>query len=171
VKDDAPRPAQVPKKARQMEQILDRWIAEWLAGDTITPSERRRLEALKAERKAAVKEWPVALLIGPEGASEQQAAGLSDALAGATEIHMPFAQKNVYQAARGSGATVTVWDEFAGLDEIVRALPRDVGRVVALPRSREAMGTPAWEALRLAKHRGLRTTLIFPDGDLQQGDE
>lgn len=169
MKEDAPRPAKVPAKKRALEGVLDRWIAEWLAGDDLTPSERRRLEDEKARRRSLVKEWPCALLIGPEGASEEQAGRLSEALAGATTIVMPWAQKNVHSAARGTGAAIVVHRGLP-LDEIVRLVPRDVGRVVALPRSREAMGTPAWEALRLAKHRGLSTTVIFPDGDLQQGE-
>lgn len=172
MKDDAPRPAKVPAKRRTLEnenETLDRWIAEWLAGE-LTPSERRRLEAEKARRRALVPDHPVGILIGQEGATPEQVAALPDRLKGATSILMPRTQQNVYSAARSSCSMVKAikhWDMDQANEQVIRELPREAGRIVALARTSQPEGTMVWDMVRLARHRGMPTTVIFPDGQLQ----
>jgi hypothetical protein len=163
-KDDAPAPAHPPAKRRQLEKVPDLWVAQWLAGDTITPSERRRLEELKASRKARrdMLDVPVGLIIGHEGMTPEQLDALPAALAGATSVQHRGLPSRYHQACRRV-APVTIHRD----DD--KAVVRASKRVVAMVRSRTPEGTDVWETVRYAKHRGVAVRVVLPDGQLDDG--
>jgi len=139
MKDDAPLPDAVPHKRRQVETLLDRHIAMWLASPDITPSERRRLQAEKDRRKALTPEDRVVVLVGREGMTPQQRARMAELVAGATSV------------AKGCSPDVV----------------KTADRVVATPKETQEpvrKDTGVWAMIRYAKHRRLPVSVIMPDG-------
>lgn len=157
MKDDAELPAVVPRKRRQVEALLDRWIAIWLAGDEITPSERRLLEAEKLRRKKLHPD-PIRLgvIVGREGLTPAQLefARTHAQADGVVQIRAPFPVK--------LGAPPNT---FAVLPDN-RMVVRESDVVVAAPKEPEKPGRVegVWECVRLAKQRGARVHVVLPNG-------
>lgn len=152
MKDDAPPPAAVPRKRRQLESLPDRWIAEWLSGAYPLPrGDRLRLEAERERRKAVrrAEDRTVTVVIGPEGQTPQQRAAVADALAmlQPTQFHRPMILEHVRQAIRES--------------DFVIAAPRE-----ATPPSDQQVRDRSWVwlAVDYAKHRRVPVKIIMPDG-------
>jgi hypothetical protein len=166
MKEDVPeRPERVPRKRRQIEDLLAIHLAEFLALDTITPSERRLLEKEKARRKALVPDNPVGLLVGQEGVTPQQLDGVQRVLAESqpTEIHHPFTAGRLHTLCRSLGVPVHVHrDVRRGMEDVIRQSLA----VVALPRERSESfsSSPVWEMIRRAKHRKVAVHIVLPDG-------
>ena len=163
MKDDVEIPTVVPKKRRQIEHALDKWIAVWLSRDDLTPSERRRLEAEKQRRKTAAPTVAVGILVGDEGLTPQQRAWLSDFLAEAhvDELHWPErALPHLRKVARDLSPGIETHATHA---DVVRAATI----VVAAPKETEkpAEVSGVWEAVRLAKHRSLPVKIVMPNGE------
>lgn len=172
MKDDLPkRPDKVPTKARQLEAMPDVWIAQWLAGDTLTPAERRRLDALRASRRSRRPDVPVGLLVGAEGATAPQLEAVADELrrAGPTEIHHPGnVPGRLHAACKRIGVPVIQHRDVRNAESGMREVVRLSGLVIAAPRemSEHATGSPVWNMIRHAKHRSVPVRIILPDGRL-----
>lgn len=163
MKDDAPLPGSVPRKRRQIEGLLDRHIAIWLAGNDITPSDRRKLEEEKARRRATVPDRPIGVIVGESGATPEQLAALPTVLAGATVIHHPGVASKIHNVCR----------EVAPV-EVVRQGPSMVIRrsteLVYIVSLGERTNVKSWQYVRAAKHRSLPVKCIAPDGAIDQGE-
>lgn len=168
MKDDVPPlPARVPSKRRQLERLLDVHVAMWLAGDQISDAERRRLEELKAQRKAAVPDRPVGLLVGREGATPAQVQAIADILAALrpTEIHHPGVSPALHRACRATGVSVIV--HGAVCDETgMPAVIKQSATVIAAPKERSPQSAKSvvWDMIRYAKHRRVAVRVVLPDG-------
>lgn len=173
-KDDVEVPDEIPKKRRQLEVALDKWIAVWLARDDLTPSERRRLEEERFRRKETPVGHPVGLLVGPEGATPEQVAAVPELLVGVTDIYFPVLPTKLYRMVRDHpDAELHIyrhWDAQEAQRIVVRALPRESARVIGIVRSASPEGTGVWEMIRLAKHRGMPAQVVLPNGQLHEGD-
>src|SRR4051794_38435133 len=134
MKEDAPLPDRVPRKRREIEQALSLHIAMWLDGDTLTPSERRRLEDEKARRKALQPDNRIGVLVGEEGMTPEQFETFKDLLGRAqpTEIHPPGVHSRVHGYCK-SVAPVTPHFETLGATAVIKA----ADRIIATPRSIE----------------------------------
>lgn len=171
-KDDvAELPAVVPRKARQLEAVPDVWIARWLAGDAITPSERRRLEELKAKRKTPVREHRVGLIVPKAGLAPVQLATMLVLLqtAGATEVHHGGVPSKLHNAARDIGVVHHQEPGWRFSPERDKEVVRSVDAVIAAPKEStvQTHATPGvWTAIGYAKHRGLPVKIVMPNGEV-----
>lgn len=172
MKDDLPeRPAKVPTKDRQLQALPDLWVAQWLASDTLTYGERRRLEALRASRRARRADVPVGLLVGAEGATAPQLEVVADELrrAGPTEIHHPGnVPARLHGACKRLGVPVIQHRDVRSIEGGMREVVRRSSLIIAAPRemSEHATGSPVWNLIRHAKHRSVPVHIVLPDGRL-----
>lgn len=185
-KDDVQLPDHVPHKRKQVEQILDVHIAMWLASDDITPSERKRLEAEKARRKALVPDRPVGLLVGREGVTPPQQTEVLLELVHArpTEIHHPGVAAALHGACKRMGVPVHPVRSLRGWqlgqpafaahgtdEEAMRCVVLAATHlVIGAPKESQPAATPVWSMVRYAKHRGIAVKVILPDGTVYTGD-
>jgi hypothetical protein len=160
MRDDAPTPADVPKKRRQLHDALDRWLAEWAARDDLTPSERRRVEEERARRKAERKRGadPVlGLLVGQEGMTPQQRAYV-----------IGYVVTGNIRRVCMAGASPTAIGRAMGVAGIAASDLKDVVRhsdlIVAAPRAADWAGTDVWEGIRFAHHRKVPVAIVLPNG-------
>lgn len=170
MKEDAPTPDVIPRKRSQLKTVPDLWIATWLARDNTAPSDRRRLEELKAERRAAVPERPVGLVVGEEGMTPEQFASFKEIIesAGATEIHHPGVSSRVHMLCKSLAPVEVHYDArdfHAGNAEVVRASQV----VIATPKGMATGGRrkTVWDHVKLAKHRSVPVKVILPDGKVE----
>lgn len=153
MKDDAPIPAEIPRKRRQLEAVPDVWLAEWLGGAyPLVPSQKARLEAEKARRRdlRRSESRSAAVITGPEGQTPQQKAAVAEALTafGATEVHRP-------RGALDARAQIR-----AGTDLVI-ATPREATSPGWSPVDGRSV---VWIAIDYAKHRRVPVKIIMPDG-------
>lgn len=164
MKDDAPLPGTVPKKRRAMQLLLDRHIALWLANDTITPSERRRLAAEKDRRKAmAPSDHEVGVVIDEAGITPEQLAALATLLPSQqpAHVHHRGVPSRVHEACKRVAPVCVHRDNT----EVVKA--SDV--VLAFPKENAIMpyATPGvWMNIGAARRRSVIVRVISPDGHL-----
>lgn len=178
MKDDTPTPAEVPRKRRQLEDrsvVLDRWIAEWLAGDDITPPERRRLEAEKARRKQLEPEHRLGLVVAQEGMTPDQWAVVCDALrvlAPTEVVHTRLSRRQhgtLVGVCQSLGASTRLVGDVRDEMAAAKALLHEVEIVVAAPREAtvQTYATPGvWSIIGLARHRRLPVQVILPNGQI-----
>lgn len=171
MKTDAPLPAQVPKKRRQLETALDLHIAQWLASDTITPSERRRLEDERAARKAKT------LVVGhfddsSHGMTKAQKAVVRDVLAGATQAVHAGGHSGTVSNFHGLCLNLSVpirqpvpEAEVVDVADLILVTPRES----APPPQKLDRSDGVWGPVRYARRRGANVKVILPDGS-EQGD-
>jgi len=192
MKEDVEIPERPPRKRRQMQQALDLWIAAWLARDDLTPSERRRCEAEKEERKRRreLAEVRVGFSGTRAGMTPQQRARIRELFA---------ATRGIVEAHHGDcvGSDVGFHDEArkAHVDVVthppedarLRAFCAGIRSEPALPfleRDKEivkastvlwatpkeasepepARGQGTWSTVRYARKRGVPVVVIMPDG-------
>lgn len=163
--DVGPLPERPPAKRRQLEQTPDLWIAQWLAGDTLTPSERRRLEVEKQRRKDARPERVVGVLVGHEGVTPEQFHSLLAAVLALnpTGIVHPGLQSRLHMQLRALEVPLTVLaGDFQGVVKAANA-------VLVAPREQAPTDSAMWEMLRYAKHRSLPARAVLPDGQIVGG--
>jgi hypothetical protein len=169
MKEDAPVPDAIPRKRTALKAVPDLWIAVWLGRDDIAPSDRKRLEALKAERRSAVPDRPVGIVVGEEGMTPPQLATFKDVIvkSGATEIHHPGVASSVHGMCKSLGVPVEV-HYGGGNAEVVRAsrfviaAPKDATHEV----TRTGYKT-VWDHVKYAKHRSVPVQVIMPDGKVE----
>jgi hypothetical protein len=171
-KDDviADMPATVPTKRKALKEAPDVWLAIWASDKSLPPSQRKRAQAERDERKAAVPDRRVGLLLGQEGLTPEQFDRLKELLAtsGATEVHHPGVASRVHTACRSLGVPVMPHrDVRVGDDEraklVCRALTgQSADRVYAFPPAGRAEGL--WDGIRYAKHRSIPVIVVLPDG-------
>lgn len=174
MKTDVPElPDRVPAKRRQVEQLLDVHIAMWLAGDTITPSQRRRLEQEKARRRALAPERPVGLLIGREGvtpAQHETVVGLI-AKAAPTQIHHPGVAGPLHTACKRIGPVEVHRDVRSDVNAMKNVVRRSQ-LVIAAPKDHmPSKDGSVWDAARYARHRSIAVQIVLPNGGIYTGDE
>lgn len=166
MKDDVPPlPDKVPAKRRQIEAALDVHIAVWLAGE-LTPSERRRLEAEKARRKALVPDRPVGLLVGREGVTKVQQMMVLTAISAAdpTEIHHPGVAGPLHSACKRF-APVEVHRDVRSDEDAMKEVVRSSQFVIAAPKDHTpSQDSGVWDAARYARHRRVAVQIILPNG-------
>lgn len=165
--DLPPRPDRIPTKARHLQALPDLWIAQWLADESLTIAERRRLETLKAERHASRPEVPVGLLVGAEGLTARQTDVVIEQLRtiGPTEIHHPVVGRRLHAACKTLGVPVVghrdVRRTESGMLEVIRLS----SLVIGAPRELSDRGTsPVWDMIKRAKHRSVPVRIVLPDG-------
>lgn len=167
MKDDVgPLPERPPAKRRQLQQTPALWIAQWLAGDTLTPSERRRLEEEKHRRRGLTPDRAVGIVVGAEGVTPEQFTRLIEQTHAVqpTEIHHPGLQSRLHMQLRAMEVPVHV---HAG---DFKAVVKASHVVILAPRDSDPSGRAAvWETLRYAKHRNLAVRVVLPSGDLGEG--
>jgi hypothetical protein len=163
--DVGPAPESPPAKRRQLEAVPDLWIAQWLARDALTPSQRRRVQDEKDRRKAASPDKPVGVLVGPEGVAPAQFVTLLTLVGGLrpTEIHHPGLPSRLHMQLRAMEVPVTVH----GGD--YKAVVKASSSVVVCPREQSPTKSAMWEMLRYAKHRRLPVKAVLPDGRIVGG--
>jgi hypothetical protein len=181
MRDDVEVPETIPAKRRQLEDtsvVLDKWIAVWLARDDITPSERRRLEAEKARRKALKPERVVGLVVAREGMTPRQLVAVLDALLAwkpTSVVHtrlVPRVHGVLMAACRNIGAHATLIADVRDEDAAARSVVHAADAVIAAPREQDVQtyATPGvWATIGLARHRRLPVAVVLPSGELQQG--
>jgi hypothetical protein len=135
MKDDAPTPATIPTKRRQIRKALDRWIAEWLAREDLTPAQRMRIE-YERKRRRQPERGLVLLIVGREGMTPPQRARVTE-LAPSVAALLP--------------------------EDDGRAMIRDASAVIAAPRARA--GGDVWDAVRYARHRRVPVRVVLPNGE------
>lgn len=167
-------PARPPKKRRQLEDpnTLDRWLAVWANDESLTPSERRRVQVERERRKRAKPTKALGVLVADGGASPEQVAGLRESveLALPTEVHHVFCAGKVHSTCKATGANVVVLRGESGSceREIVQAADEVIGIVSSMQMPEAKTGT--WASLRYAKDRGLPVKIIWPNGSIHEGD-
>lgn len=178
--DVPPLPDRVPAKRRQVEALLDVHIAMWLASDQITPSQRRRLDAEKARRRALTPEQPVGLLVGREGVTPVQQEHVIAAIVAAqpTQIIHPGVAGPLHSACRRVGVPVKALRnmrshhmalppfQMHGSDaDAMREVVRSSQLVVAAPKDHTPdSDSDVWDAARYARHRSIAVQIILPNG-------
>lgn len=162
--DLGPRPDKPPKSKRQLAQLPDVWIAEWLASDTIMPGERKKLQAIKDERKSRHPDVLVALILAREGMTPEQFKSFQRVLPamGATEIHIDIpVPAKPYRVVRSLG--VPIINHFLTPKDAIRSSTV----VLAVPKETEVMpyATPGvWHLVGFARNRSMPVKVIMPDG-------
>lgn len=168
MKDDAPTPNEIPRKRRELERALDRWIAVWLTRSDLTPSERRRLEEEQESRKAARgrESRIAAVVVCREGASPPQAEALMEKLSGVTEVRCaPHPPRWLKWSC--STREIPLISYEGGLRwaiqqaDVLLAAPRETIPPTNLPSWERS---PVWAAIGYAKHRKIAVTTIMTDG-------
>lgn len=162
MKDDAPPPRHPPKKRYQLEnqsKMPDLWLAIWANDTKLSDDERERVQEERDRRKALKPDLIIGIIVDQEDVTPPQLKVLKEQLAnaGATEIHHVWAPRRVASACRRVGIPVTA---HRTMHEVVQQSMR----VIAAPRG--PADTPAWEAVKYAKHRRLPVTVILPSGAL-----
>jgi hypothetical protein len=155
--DVPPLPARVPTKRYQMHRLLDLHIAMWLAGETITRDERRRLQEEKVRRKTLRPSVVVAVIGAKEGLTPAQREFVRGYLAtiAPNEVHTVAPIRAVSGALNMLDDTpVTVHTDS---EDAIRASTI----VLVAPRSESA----ATDAVRFAKHRKVPVRVILPSGE------
>lgn len=174
MRDDAlpDGPGPVPRKRRQLERVLDVQLALWLAGDELTPSERRRVEAEKQRRKTAPEPLPVAVVLGHEGMTPTQREVISNLLtrghgARPTEIHHNGSRAVHALAKLMKADSVRHWTE----DD--RDIIKAAEWVIAAPKEKRSPVRPrgVWATVRYARDRGLPVAVVTPDGNVDERGE
>jgi hypothetical protein len=158
-----------PRKRRELQRALDRWIAEWLASDDLTPAQRSMLEEEREQRKRTRKreQRAVGLIMPVEGYTKPQFDRLPELLAGATRILHHGVPSRVHQLCRRV-APVTVHNDQP------RTVVTNADLVIALTKETTVMphATPGvWKLIGLAKHRSVPVRVILPDGTEPRGDQ
>lgn len=167
--DLPPLPDKVPAKRRQIEALPDLHIAMWLAGDTITPSQRRRLEEEKRRRKMATHSRVVVGVLTSisAGVTPEQLRALHETLQALrpSEIVHPGVSSRVHTTCRDEAPTTPLrGDGMLGHRLVVRA----ADQAIALPHETTVMpyATPGvWSMIGLARHRGIPTRVFLPNGE------
>jgi hypothetical protein len=169
--DVGPRPEVVPKKRRQIEELPDLWIAEWLAGDDIAPGERKKLTAEKERRKTLRPDVVLGVVCCDENATPEQLRTLREVLAriAPTEVHQHPLPGKVNHLVRSLGVPVTVHSRAGMRNELLRyEVVRKATVLVAIQKETTVQplaavtGVPA--AIGLAKHRSMPVRIILPNG-------
>lgn len=166
-KDDlGEAPLEVPKKRRVLEQMPDLWLAQWLARDTLTPSERRRIAEQRQTRKdrKGKEEVKLGIVAAAEGATPEQKNMLREMIEGyaPTEIHR-------YQLPRYIHSRMLV---HMGAPILAEESNNDVVRhsTVVIAVAKETVeplhkdDNPVWSAVKYARHRKIPVKVILPDG-------
>lgn len=172
MKDDVgPAPEQVPKKRRQLEEVPDLWLRQWLGRDTLTPSERRRVQDQIDTRRAKQPDRKVGIIVGREGMTKQQVLALSSFVqkVQATEFHHvwhPF--KPLHTICVRSGVPTVVHGEGRSAleqsSEVVKVSDLVVAIVKENTEPKQKVGDSAWGMVKYAKHRRTPVVVIKPDG-------
>lgn len=164
-------PEAPPRKRRLLEAAPALWLAVWLDSE-LSPSDRRRLEAEKARRKALVREHRVGLVVAPEGPTPVQLAAMIETLeqSGASEIHHGGVPSKLHNAARAIGV-VHHQEAWPFSDERIKAVIRASDAIVAAPKEQSVLpyATPGvWNWIGYAKNRGLPVRIILPNGRVEE---
>lgn len=168
--DVPPLPDKVPTKRRQLGQVLDVHIAMWLACDDITPSERRKLEALKESRKQRDEERKLGLLIAREGVTPKQGEAIIFLIQNSkpTAIHHHVIPSKLHQFCRTFLRGNVVVHREGDYTERVRHVIKTADALIAAPRDtrepeHKEEGT-VWWGVKYARHRDKSVTIVLPDG-------
>jgi hypothetical protein len=171
MKDDVQAPPRPPKKRRALERALGRHLAIWASDESLSASERERVQAERDRRKAAKPPKVIGVLVGDAGATPEQTDTLARVLTSLapTEVHHPFCSPRIHQVCRATGAKVVALRGEMGETSrrVARASDALVGLVPgrAMPVTKDGL----WGELRRAKDRGANVVVIWQDGTEQTG--
>lgn len=191
-KQDLPPLGPVPKKRRQLEAALDVHLPMWLALDSLSPSERRRVQEERERRRRARREGPPVVLgfSGPrEGLTPAQVRTverIATELAPAEARHGDCVggDETFHKIAKRLGtrtvahpADMPRWRAYCDADVVLAPAPplernKEIVRastvLVAAPKEAREPADPrghgTWYTARLAHKRGKPVILVRPDG-------
>lgn len=179
-KDDIEVPPRPPAKRRQLEAALPQWLATWANDESLTPSERRRVQAERDRRKKMKvrSELVVGLVLAEEGVTPAQLDALRDTVRStqaAQVVHTRIPRKvhgKLAQVCREQDVPLVLraGDGLLGAREVVRE--SDI--IIAAPREPQVQtyATPGvWSMVGLARHRSTPVSVVLPDGQVLQGDQ
>lgn len=166
--DLGPRPAKPPKSKRALAQLPDVWIAEWLASEDISPGDRKKLQAIKDERKAHHPDVKLAFIPSQAGMTPEQFRAFQRIVPnmGATEVHLHGRiEGKPYQVFKKLGVPIE-FHTSVGIDGAKEML-RQSTVVIAVPKETTVkayatLGT--WELIGYARNRSMPVKIIMPDG-------
>jgi hypothetical protein len=164
--DVPPLPERPPRKRTQMEKALDIHLAMWAHSESLTPSDKRRVEEERARRKRTQKRTErIGLVYSAAGITPQQQTELTDALNGRREhltaIWHPWVRSAVHSLCKSFGVPV---ESIKERDMVIawKTVIRNTTLVFVLPRGEES---EEWEMVRYAKHRNTPVEVIMPNGE------
>lgn len=172
--DVPPLPERIPTKRRQVEQLLDVHIAMWLADESISFSERKRLENEKRRRKNSKLEVQHGVVVPKEGVTPEQQQIFSGLLLQerVQVVHHHILPSRLHQLCRIAAQEVVV-HRGGEYGERLRSTVRNSDFLFAFPKElrepdAKVEGT-VWWAVKYAKHRGLPVTVVLPNGKVLSG--
>lgn len=172
--DETPLPAKVPVKRRQIETLLDVHIAMWLASDDISPSERRKLEAEKARRKALKGEEVIVCFL-------QARTGMSPVQRQVVGVVLDQIKPTLAIHVEDYGGAIPRFHALARKLEIPQELYKDEREAIrradvviatpntATPPRRDQRYGTVWSNITYAADRDLPVKIILPDGHVKEG--
>lgn len=179
-KDDVPAlPNKVPRNRRQVQAILDVHLAMWLYGDTLTPGERKKLQAEKDRRKQQRPELVLGVVCGNEGATPEQVRKLREVLpriapTKINQVPLPSKLNYVIRAlVREQGLEQRVFlRPNVGVGEHMLDVVRESNTLVAIQKETTVQEIKLGDhtrgvasAIGLARHRGIPVRVILPNGE------
>lgn len=176
MKDDVgPLPDKVPRNRRQIEAIVDVHLATWLASDTLTPGERKKLVAEKERRKALAPEIVVGVVCGNEGATPAQLKKLREVLQRIkpTQVHqIPLPGKVNYVVKSFHVPQSVHVREGMTYQQTLAEVVRESTVLVAIQKETtvQEIKVGDWSrgiasAIGYARHRTTPVRIILPDGE------
>lgn len=178
--DVPPLPDKVPRNRRQVEAILDVHLAQWLAGEMLTPGERKKLQAEKDRRKTLKPELVVGVVCGNEGATPEQLRTLREVLpriAPTKIVQHPLPGKVNHVVRKMESDTVKreILVDGDGSSThralLMIAVARRCNTLVAIQKETNIQPMQVGNntrgvvsAIGLARHRGIPVRVILPNG-------
>lgn len=153
-------PKEVPKKRKELqERTLDLHIAMWLASDSITPSERRRLEEEKARRKQLTPKNRLGILTDRAGVTPIQVEKIKELLPSEKDLEVVRASRTLPLGLKDTRYWIT---------EESKSIVKEVDQVIACPQN-DRRDSECWEAVKYAKHRSIPVVVVLPNGSIEGG--
>jgi hypothetical protein len=153
----------VPRKRRQLEAMLDRQLAVWLAREDLPAGDRRRVESEKMRRRHLQQDVHVGLLVESAGLTpiQREAVTASVAILPVTSYHWCHGDHD--RLRKLSWTRATTYQSHETHREVVR----HATVVIAAPKEAERPSgvQGVWDAVRFARHRGVPVTVVMPNGD------
>jgi hypothetical protein len=185
-------PEQIPRKRRQLADAPDLWIAQWLAREGIAPSDRRKLEEEKRQRRAANPEVVVGFTGTREGMTKPQRRRVRELVVeyGPKEGHHGDCEggdEQFHSICRGEKVFTVAhppkdsrWRAFCSADRTERVkdfldrnkdIVQESTVLIAAPKEEvepaPAQGQGTWSTVRYARKRGIPVRVVLPSGQLQ----
>lgn len=149
-----------------MEQALDIHLAMWSSSETLTPSDKRRVQAERVRRKRDKQRVErVGILTGPEGITPIQQEKMVDLLVGQRGamggIAHTWSSASVHSLCKSFGVEVVALKDRKP-EQAAKRIIHNSTMVFAFPRGEHG---EMWDWVRQAKHRNLPVIVVMPNGE------